>query len=115
MAEMPEVGAPGAPQAAVAAPVTVLPYRHEDPLFWISVYVAISLWLMLTLMTVGLVIPFVLFLGLLGLFARSLLVSWVRGNALRVGPEQYPDLHRLFQQSSTRWRCASCAATMWCC
>lgn len=102
MAEMPEVGAPGAPQAAVAAPVTVLPYRHEDPLFWISVYVAISLWLMLTLMTVGLVIPFVLFLGLLGLFARSLLVSWVRGNALRVGPEQFPDLHRLFQQSCQR-------------
>lgn len=92
------------PVGSVAAPsaVTVLPYKHEDPLFWISAYVAVSLWLVLLVFTLGMVVPIVLLLALLGLFTRSLLITWVRGNALRVSPEQFPDLHRLFQHSCQR-------------
>ena len=97
---------PAAPAAAESVPapgpVTVVPYRHEDPLFWISTYVACSIWLVLLVLTVGLIIPIMLFLGLLGLFTRSLLVSWVRGNALKVSAEQFPDLHVLFEQSCQR-------------
>ena len=100
----PTLNAGPAPVGTVAAPtaVTVLPYKHEDPLFWISVYVACSLWLLLLIFTVGLVVPFVLLMGLLGLFTRSLLIAWVRGNAVKVGAEQFPDLHRQFQHSCQR-------------
>lgn len=89
---------------AVAVPgaVTVVPYQHEDPLFWISAYVAGSIWLVLLILTVGLIVPIMLLLGLLGLFTRSLLIAWVRGNALKVGAEQFPDLHRQFQHSCQR-------------
>lgn len=92
------------PVGTVAAPsaVTVLPYKHEDPLFWISTYVAVSIWLALLVFTLGMVVPIVLLMALLGLFTRSLLITWVRGNALRVSPEQFPDLHQHFQYSCQR-------------
>jgi Zn-dependent protease with chaperone function len=96
--------APTPTGAVAAAPsaVTVLPYKHEDPLFWISVYFACSIWLVLLIFTLGLVIPFVLLMGLLGFFTRSLLITWVRGNAVKVSAEQFPDLFQQFQQSCHR-------------
>jgi Zn-dependent protease with chaperone function len=82
--------------------VTVIPYRHETPLFWISAYFAVSLWLVMLLFTAGLIIPIMLFLGLLGVFAHSLLIAWLKGNSVRVTPEQFPDLYALFTQSCQR-------------
>jgi Zn-dependent protease with chaperone function len=94
--------APTARAAGTPTPAKVIPYKHEDPLFWMSVYMAVVIWLVLLILTFGLVIPVVLLLGLLGLFTRSLLISWVRGNALKVSPEQFPDLHQQFQYSCQR-------------
>ena len=88
--------------AAGPGPVAVIPYKNEDPLFWISAYVAVCLWGALLILSVGIAVPVLLFLALLGLFTRSLLVAWVRGNAVRVGAEQFPDLHRLFGESCQR-------------
>ena len=94
---------PGAerPDAAIQ-PVSVIPYRHEAPLFWISAYFAVSLWLLMLVFTVGLIIPIMLVLGLLGIFAHSLLIAWLKGNSVRVTREQFPDLHHLFMQSCQR-------------
>ena len=81
---------------------SVIPYRHEAPLFWISAYLAVSLWLLMLVFTVGLIIPIMLVLGLLGVFTHSLLIAWLKGNSVRVTPEQFPDLHHLFSQSCQR-------------
>jgi Zn-dependent protease with chaperone function len=82
--------------------VNVIPYRHEPPLFWISVYFAVSMWLVLLLFTLGLIIPIMLFVGLLGLFAHSMLIAWLKGNSVRVTETQFPDLYALYLQSCKR-------------
>lgn len=83
-------------------PVHVIPYRHEEPLFWISAYFAASLWLVMLVFTLGLIIPIMLLLGLLGMFAHSLLIAWLKGNSVKVTAEQLPDLYALYQQTCTR-------------
>lgn len=90
------------PNHAAIQAARVIPYRHEAPLFWISAYFAVSLWLLMLVFTLGLIIPIVLFLGLLGIFTHSLLIAWLKGNSVRVTPEQFPDLHNLFSQSCQR-------------
>jgi Zn-dependent protease with chaperone function len=97
--------APFEPMATAPGPVQpvhVIPYRHEEPLFWISVYFAISLWLVMLLLSFGLIIPIMLLIGLLGLFAHSLLIAWLKGNSVKVTAQQFPDLHALYMQTCTR-------------
>ena len=88
--------------SAMPQAVEVIPYRHEAPLFWISVYLAITMWVLMIVGTMGLAIPIVLLIGLLGVFAQSLLIAWIKGNAVRVTPAQFSDLHALYQQSCAR-------------
>jgi Zn-dependent protease with chaperone function len=88
------------PQSGQA--VHVLPYRNEEPLFWISAVMAVYLWVIMIIFTLGLIIPIMLFIGLLGLFAHSLLISWIKGNAVKVTAEQFPDLHALYSQTCAR-------------
>jgi Zn-dependent protease with chaperone function len=83
-------------------PVHVLAYRHEEPLFWICAYFAVTMWLMLLIFTLGLIIPIMLLVGLLGLFTHSLLIAWLKGNSVKVTAEQFPDLHALYGQTCTR-------------
>ncbi len=83
-------------------PVHVIPYRHEEPLFWISVYFAVTLWAMMLIFTLGLIIPIMLLLGLLGMFAHSLLIAWLKGNSVKVSVQQFPDLYGLYQQTCSR-------------
>jgi Zn-dependent protease with chaperone function len=97
--------APFEPMAAALNPgqaVHVIPYRHEEPLFWISVYFAVTMWLMLLLISFGLIIPIMLLLGLLGMFAHSLLIAWLKGNAVKVTAQQLPDLYALYEQTCAR-------------
>ncbi len=83
-------------------PVHVIPYRHEEPLFWISVYFAVTMWALMLIFTLGLIIPIMLLLGLLGMFAHSLLIAWLKGNSVKVTAQQFPDLYALYQQCCTR-------------
>jgi Zn-dependent protease with chaperone function len=97
--------APFEPMAAVlnpVQPVHVIPYRHEEPLFWISVYFAVSMWLVMLLFSFGLIIPIMLLIGLLGLFAHSLLIAWLKGNSVKVTAQQLPDLYALYEQTCAR-------------
>jgi Zn-dependent protease with chaperone function len=87
---------------ASVKPVHVLPYRHEEPLFWICTYFSVTMWLMMLIFTLGLIIPIMLLLGLLGMFAHSLLIAWLKGNSVKVTAEQFPDLHALYGQTCTR-------------
>lgn len=89
----PPMSTHGAPPSVGAPIAHVLAYRHEAPLFWISAYMAVSMWLVLVVLTLGLVIPVVLIVALLGLFAHSLLIAWLKGNSVRVTSEQFPQLH----------------------
>ncbi len=83
-------------------PVHVIPYRHEEPLFWISVYFAVSMWLVMLVFSLGFIIPIMLLIGLLGMFAHSLLIAWLKGNSVKVTAQQFPELHALYAQTCAR-------------
>ena len=80
----------------------VIAYRHEAPLFWISTYFAVMMWIVMIAFTLGLAIPIIFVIGLLGLFAHSLLISWIKGNAVKIDESQFPDLWAHYQHCCAR-------------
>lgn len=73
--------------------IEVAPYSKEPTLFRISLAVAIVLWLLLMVGTVGIALFYVLLAGLIYLFAQSGFVAYLKGNAVEVSSRQYPLLH----------------------
>ena len=83
-------------------PVKVIPYRHENPLFWISAYFAVTIWIFLFIFTFGLIIPILIFLGIIAVFAHSLLITWIKGNSVKVTKDQFPDLWEQYEYCCAR-------------
>jgi Zn-dependent protease with chaperone function/Tfp pilus assembly major pilin PilA len=69
-------------------------YKHETPLFVISLVISLLVWLLLILGTLGIALVYVLFFYLFYLFAHSAFISHIRGTAVRITPEQFPDLYQ---------------------
>ena len=74
-------------------------YKHEQPLFIISLIISIIFWLVLILGTVGVALLWLFFFWLFYLFAQSGLISYLKGTAVLVGPRQFPDLYNRVVQS----------------
>lgn len=87
----------------VAAPppdIRVTPWPWEAPLFVLSVLVSAALWIFLIVSIIGII--YVLAIGLV-LFALHVgFVAHVRGSALRVGPDQCPDIYAAVERLSHR-------------
>jgi Zn-dependent protease with chaperone function len=85
--------APYSARPAAAASLDDLVYANERSLFAIGLAISAVFWLVLLVGTLG----FALFYALGGfvfyLFAQSGLIAYIRGNAVRITPQQYPDLH----------------------
>lgn len=79
-----------------------LVYRHEKPLFVISLIISLLFWLALLVGTVGVLLIWVLIIFLLYLFAHSGFIAYLKGNAVKVTEQQYPDLYRMHQESCAR-------------
>lgn len=74
------------------ATVRVERWPTETPLLVLVVLAAAALWLLLAVSIFGLV-----YVGLIGLFlffAHVVLITHIRGSAVRLGPDQFPELHR---------------------
>ncbi len=72
-------------------PVRVERWASETPLFVFVVFGSLVVWLLLALSLVG-----ILYAALIGLFlflVRATFVAYVRGSAVRLGPEQFPALY----------------------
>ena len=76
-----------------------LVYKHEQPLFVISLLISIIFWLLLILGTVGTALLWLFFLWLFYLFAQSGLISYLKGTAVQVGSKQFPDLYSRVESS----------------
>lgn len=75
-----------------------LVHKNETPLFVISVIFGSLVWLAAIGATFGLILVYVL-LGLLAyLFAQSGFIAHLRGNAVELGPDQFPDLYKLYRE-----------------
>lgn len=74
-------------------------YKHEQPLFIITLLISIVFWLMLIVGTLGTALLWSLFFWIFFLFAHSALISHLKGTAVLIGPKQFPDLYNRVVQS----------------
>lgn len=79
-----------------------LVYPKENTLGVITLVLGLMVWVLLTIVTLGLVWIYILLGFLFYLFAQSALISWFRGNGVLVSAEQFPDLRAQFDACCTR-------------
>ena len=68
-------------------------YKHEKPLFVISAGISLFAWLLLILGTVGIALFYVFIFFVVYLFAQSAFISYIKGTAIKLSPEQFPELY----------------------
>jgi Zn-dependent protease with chaperone function/Tfp pilus assembly major pilin PilA len=71
-----------------------LVYKNEKTLFAIMLGVSLLIWAGLLLGTMGMALVWLLLFFISWCFAQSALVSWLRGTAVRITPQQFPDLQQ---------------------
>jgi Zn-dependent protease with chaperone function len=70
-----------------------LVYKNEQPLFLILLIISLLVWTGLLIGTKGQVLAYVLSFALFFLFAQSAFISYLRGTAVKITSQQFPDLH----------------------
>lgn len=70
-----------------------LVYRHEKTLLFIAGVISTIFWVALVIGTLGIALIYLLLLYLFFLFAHSAFISYLRGNGIRIGPDQLSDLN----------------------
>lgn len=68
-------------------------YPGERPRFLITLILALLVWVGLTIATKGLALLYLLSFAVFYLFAQSGFISFLRGSAVKITPDQFPDLH----------------------
>ncbi len=90
-------------------PVGLLPQAlsvaKEKTYFTFVLLISIIAWLLLAFTLVGLV--YALMFGVMLWFGNGLLIAYLRSEAIKVGPDQLPELHAAFQQVCERLGVAS--------
>jgi Zn-dependent protease with chaperone function/type II secretory pathway pseudopilin PulG len=69
-----------------------LVYKNEKRLFGLMLGLSVLVWALLLIGTVGMVLLYALFAFLFYCFAQSALISYIKGNGVRITEEQFPDL-----------------------
>jgi Zn-dependent protease with chaperone function len=83
--------------AGVVADHADLVYKNEKPLFVILAVLATIFWLLLIVGTLGIALIYLLLFFVGYLFAQSALISWIKGNGVKIGPAQFPDIYERYQ------------------
>jgi len=83
-----------------SGPILVQRWPSEEPLLIVAILVSIMAWIVIVVTVVGLVyaVFFAVFFGLMHLT----LISHVRGSAVRLGPNQFPELHESVERLARR-------------
>jgi Zn-dependent protease with chaperone function len=79
------------PERQSQASITIEAWPSERPLFLLALLVSLALWLLATITVIGLVYGAIF--GLFFFVMHLAFVAYVRGNAVRLGPDQFPELH----------------------
>jgi Zn-dependent protease with chaperone function/Tfp pilus assembly protein PilE len=75
-----------------------LVYPTERPLYYVLFTIGAIFWLALVLATLGIALLYLVFGFIAYLFAHSALIAWIRGNGVKITPQQFPDLYGRYQQ-----------------
>lgn len=70
-----------------------LTYKHERPLLTTAAVISILFWTLLFVGTLGMAAIYAGFFFVTFLFARSAFISYLKGTAVRVTPDQFPDIY----------------------
>jgi Zn-dependent protease with chaperone function len=74
-----------------------LVYPRERTLGGLTLILGLLVWVLIIALTFGAALIYVLF-GFVGyVFAQSGFIAWIKGTAVRISPEQHPDLYRRFE------------------
>lgn len=79
-----------------------LVYKNEKTLFTILAVVSGIFWFALTLGTLGIALIYLALFYVAYLFAHSALISWIKGNGVKISQQQFPDLQQRFVYSCER-------------
>lgn len=71
--------------------MTVEPWPTEKPLLWLVGIFSFGIWAMLAFTIIGLV--YVVLIGVFFFIGHVIFVAHVRGSGVRLGPDQFPELH----------------------
>ena len=93
-----KIGSVGAPEQRVS----VERWPSEMPLFVTMVVVSIPLWIAIVVGTLGIGLVYVALITILIFFAHAALIAHVRGSAIKLGPDQFPDLYARIVEFSAR-------------
>ena len=77
--------------STASGPLHVERWPSEMPLFVLVILGAIAVWCLLAVTVIGAV--YALFLGVFFFFTHLTFVAHLRGSAIRLGPDQFPELH----------------------
>jgi Zn-dependent protease with chaperone function/type II secretory pathway pseudopilin PulG len=69
-----------------------LVYKNEKRLFSLMLVLSVLVWVLVLIGTAGMVLLYALFAFLFYCFAQSALISYIKGNGVRITEEQFPDL-----------------------
>lgn len=81
---------------ASTLPLDSLVYKKEKTLFVLSALFSALAWLVLIVGTVGIALLYLLLLFIGYLFVQSALISWIKGNGVRLREDQFPDLYQRY-------------------
>lgn len=70
-----------------------LVYKHEKPLFYILAVISLLIWIGVIAVTSGIALIYVLLIFLFYLFFQSAFISYLKGTAVKITAQQFPDLH----------------------
>lgn len=71
-------------------------YSKEKSLFTILAIISGLIWAVLIIATKGLALIYVLMFFIIYLFTHSAFISYLKGTAVEISPEQFPDLHQQY-------------------
>jgi Zn-dependent protease with chaperone function len=80
--------------------VQVQPWPTELPLLILVICASACIWLVLLISVIG--VPYMLLIGLFFFVTHLIFVTHLRGNAVRLGPSQFPDLYLRVKELAAR-------------
>ena len=83
-------------------PVLVKRWPSEIPLFVVILVVSIILWIGIIVGTMGIGLIYVIFFGLFFFFAHLALIMHLRGSAIQLGPNQFPEIYQRVVELSAK-------------
>lgn len=73
-------------------------YKHEKRLFTIVLALSILCWVLLVAGTFGVILIWILIALVISIFVQSGLISYLKGNCVRVSEQQMPELYKKFSE-----------------